>query len=81
MSSADVPAVPGDPSHDLESGNRTEKSGTDEDTRNTTPKSDHLEENDIVSWDGPDDPAYPRNWTPGIKLIHVLLVSGFTLYA
>ncbi|KAJ5727081.1 MFS transporter [Penicillium malachiteum] len=23
----------------------------------------------------------PRNWSPGKKLVHVLLISGFTLYS
>ncbi|KAI1117107.1 hypothetical protein F5Y14DRAFT_404847 [Nemania sp. NC0429] len=35
---------------------------------------------DIVDWAGPDDPANPRNWRKGIKLIHVALISIFTLY-
>lgn len=38
-------------------------------------------ESDVVDWEGPDDPAHPRNWKPGTKLIHVLLVSAFTLYS
>ncbi|KAJ5728542.1 MFS transporter [Penicillium malachiteum] len=35
----------------------------------------------FVDWDGPDDPKNPRNWSSGKKLVHVLLVSGFTLYS
>ena len=39
------------------------------------------ENGDVIDWEGPDDPANPRNWKKGIKLRHVLLVSGFTLYS
>ena len=67
--------------HDTEAGSELEKSGRDEDNRHATPISDHAEQNDIVDWDGPEDPAYPRNWTSGKKLTYVLFVSGFTLYA
>lgn len=35
----------------------------------------------VVGWDGPDDPQSPRNWTSGVKLMHVLLISAFTLYS
>ncbi|KIM92881.1 hypothetical protein OIDMADRAFT_46487 [Oidiodendron maius Zn] len=35
---------------------------------------------DIVDWDGPDDPANPRNWSKGYKLINVTLISASVLY-
>jgi hypothetical protein len=33
----------------------------------------------IVSWDGPDDPADPLNWKNSLKVINVGLVSGICL--
>ncbi|KAJ5435788.1 MFS transporter [Penicillium cf. griseofulvum] len=39
------------------------------------------EKSDVVDWEGPNDPENPRNWKNGLKLQHVLLVSGFTLYS
>jgi hypothetical protein len=35
---------------------------------------------DIVDWDGPDDPANPRNWSKQYKLIIVALISASVLY-
>jgi MFS family permease len=34
----------------------------------------------IVDWDGPDDPANPRNWSKAYKLTNVVLVSLAVLY-
>lgn len=34
----------------------------------------------IVDWDGPDDPANPRNWSKASKLTNVVLVSVSVLY-
>ncbi|PWY80760.1 MFS general substrate transporter [Aspergillus sclerotioniger CBS 115572] len=34
----------------------------------------------IVSWDGPNDPANPRNWSKAYKLVNVTLVSLSVLY-
>ncbi|BDD57688.1 hypothetical protein MAP00_003034 [Monascus purpureus] len=34
----------------------------------------------IVDWDGPDDPANPRNWSKAYKLSNVVLVSLAVLY-
>lgn len=39
------------------------------------------EKQHIIDWDGPDDPANPRNWKATTKMVHVCLVSAFTLYA
>ncbi|KAF2690099.1 MFS general substrate transporter [Lentithecium fluviatile CBS 122367] len=33
----------------------------------------------VVDWDGPDDPANPRNWSKSTKTTHVLCVSAITL--
>ena len=35
----------------------------------------------MVDWDGQQDSDCPRNWKPGTKMVQVLLVTGFTLYA
>lgn len=32
----------------------------------------------IVDWDGPDDPANPVNWSPGLKWANVVVVSAIT---
>ncbi|KAL5087099.1 hypothetical protein Trisim1_008479 [Trichoderma cf. simile WF8] len=34
----------------------------------------------IVDWDGPDDPANPRNWSKAYKLANVVIVSLSVLY-
>lgn len=34
----------------------------------------------IVDWDGPDDPANPRNWSKAYKLTNVVVVSLSVLY-
>ncbi|MCJ1403547.1 hypothetical protein MMC11_006770 [Xylographa trunciseda] len=63
----------------LKSGERTETSGDErEKTSQPVPTA---KDPSVVDWDGPADPANPRNWTRGAKLMHVLLVSGFTLYS
>ena len=31
-----------------------------------------------VSWDGPDDPANPKNWSLGMKWVATVVVSSFT---
>ncbi|KAI0385570.1 MFS general substrate transporter [Hypomontagnella monticulosa] len=35
----------------------------------------------IVDWDGPDDPANPRNWSKGRKMLNIGLVSLSVLYS
>ena len=35
----------------------------------------------IVDWDGPNDPANPRNWSPAWKRTNVILVTLSVLYA
>ncbi|XXH05365.1 FAD-dependent urate hydroxylase [Hypoxylon texense] len=41
-------------------------------------KKQGLDDN-IVGWDGPDDPECPRNWTPLKKVLMVLTTSGMIL--
>ena len=36
------------------------------------------EEANIVSWDGPDDPDNPLNWSSGLKWSNIALVSAIT---
>ncbi|KAK4201205.1 putative transporter mfs2 [Triangularia verruculosa] len=35
----------------------------------------------VVDWDGPDDPANPKNWSSGLQNVNVVLVSTFVLYS
>ncbi|RDL36000.1 putative MFS transporter [Venustampulla echinocandica] len=63
----------------LESVGRTEIGGGEEEK--TSQPAPEAEDPIIVDWDGPADRANPRNWTRGAKLMHVLLVSSFTLYS
>lgn len=35
----------------------------------------------IVDWDGPDDPANPRNWSMSRKMLNISLVSVSILYS
>ena len=37
--------------------------------------------NNVVDWDGPDDPQNPRNWPAGKRMIQVVLASAFLLTA
>ncbi|KAI0102475.1 putative MFS transporter [Nemania sp. FL0031] len=39
-----------------------------------------VKSDDIVDWEGPEDPANPRNWKRAVKITHVILISVFTLY-
>ena len=34
---------------------------------------------ELVTWDGPDDPDYPRNWSRKHKVLQTMLVSFYTL--
>ncbi|KGO77178.1 Major facilitator superfamily domain, general substrate transporter [Penicillium italicum] len=38
------------------------------------------EDPNLVDWDGPDDPANPRNWSKSVKMANVLLISLSVLY-
>ncbi|KAK3935595.1 putative MFS transporter [Diplogelasinospora grovesii] len=65
--------------HDSESGEIPAKNGGEnEKTSQTLPEGSNA---DIVDWQGPTDPANPRNWKRGAKLMHVSLVSSFTLFS
>ena len=48
-------------------------------SRQTTRKSIRSQERDpnMVSWNGPDDPASPKNWKSSRKWIAVFVVSSF----
>jgi hypothetical protein len=35
----------------------------------------------LVDWDGPDDPANPRNWSKKRKMVNTTLVSLSVLYS
>ena len=40
-----------------------------------------IKDPNLVDWDGPDDPENPMNWPRSSRMLHVVLVSMFTLYA
>lgn len=42
-------------------------------------RGEHAENANIVSWDGPADPANPMNWSAKIKWSHIAVVSSITL--
>ncbi len=35
----------------------------------------------IIDWDGPDDATNPQNWSKGMRIGHVALISIITLIA
>lgn len=46
-----------------------------------TPADDAVANPNIVDWDGPNDPANPRNWSKARKMLNVGLVSLSVLYS
>ncbi|KAF2476305.1 major facilitator superfamily transporter [Lindgomyces ingoldianus] len=38
-----------------------------------------IKDSDLVTWDGPDDPANPKNWSMKRKWVATFIVSSFTL--
>lgn len=38
---------------------------------------DKVQDNDLVKWDGPDDPEFPKNWSDNIKWKYTCTVSLF----
>ncbi|KAI1284329.1 major facilitator superfamily domain-containing protein [Xylaria sp. FL0933] len=62
----------------------TSLKGDNEDTeanRMYTEKGSSDDDNNIVDWDGPNDPANPLNWSQAKKNVHIILVSIFALTA
>lgn len=45
------------------------------------PADDAVVDPNIVDWDGPNDPANPRNWSKARKMLNVSLVSLSVLYS
>lgn len=39
------------------------------------------EKDNVVDWDGPDDPQNPRNWPTWKRMTQVILASAFLLTA
>jgi len=52
------------------------RSGTNRSTRSTRSKKD--QDPNLVAWDGPDDPANPKNWSMKRKWAATVIVSSFT---
>ena len=44
-----------------------------------TEENQEVQDPNIVFWDGPDDPANPQNWSPGLKWGNVAVLSIITL--
>ena len=59
--------------------NATPDVDIEKDGAKTSPTEEEPQDPNIVSWDGPDDPADPMNWSNTIKVINVGLVSGICL--
>jgi hypothetical protein len=51
----------------------------EKDAGKTTTAEEEPQDPNIVTWDGPDDPADPLNWNNSLKVINVGLVSGICL--
>lgn len=51
----------------------------EKDSGKTAATEEEPQDPNIVSWDGPDDPADPLNWSNALKVINVGLVSGICL--
>ncbi|KAI1435889.1 major facilitator superfamily domain-containing protein [Xylaria sp. CBS 124048] len=45
------------------------------------PATEAHQKTDMVDWDGPDDPKNPYNWSKAKRMIHVIIVSLFSLNA
>lgn len=61
-------------SYDLEGGRQkfpAAKTGAE-------PTPEEADDPNIVSWDGPDDPDNPLNWSSGLKWSNIALVSAIT---
>lgn len=60
--------------------------GTKAPSQHEIPKSEHSPESalddkdaNVVDWDGPQDVAFPQNWTDRRKWAHIVMVSLFAL--
>lgn len=42
-------------------------------------RNSHIEDPDIVDWDGPDDPENPLNWPESRKRTNLILLSVLTV--
>lgn len=45
------------------------------------PTDDAVTDPNLVDWDGPNDPANPRNWSKARKMLNIALVSLSVLYS
>ena len=62
---------------DLEAGVR-ERPSTVKEVAEAQPAAEAVDPN-IVSWDGPDDPANPLNWSEKLKWSNIAVISSITL--
>ncbi|KKY39433.1 putative mfs multidrug transporter [Diaporthe ampelina] len=68
------PDTAGEPDRDLEPGCGPGEDGTAEKRRQGS--STAANDDNIISWDGPDDPECPRNWPARRKALFVIVTSG-----
>jgi hypothetical protein len=66
------------PSHE---GENRHDSATDNEKGPDPEVDDASTDPNIVDWDGPDDPANPRNWSTARKMLNVVFVSLSIYYA
>ena len=45
------------------------------------PADDAVADPNLVDWDGPNDPANPRNWSKARKMLNIVLISLSVLYS
>jgi hypothetical protein len=70
-----------EPNSDLEAATIVPETGPESPTRNGTGEKGEEEDKDpnIVTWDGPDDPTNPMNWTMRKKWSNVAVLSVLTI--
>lgn len=68
-SALEKPAVLEDGHHDQQSS-ETDQTAIEQET-----------EDNVVDWDGPEDPQNPRNWPAWKRMTQVVLASAFLLTA
>lgn len=75
-SAHEKPAISDDAHHDQQSSEPDQQSSEPDQTAIEQEKKDN-----VVDWDGPDDPQNPRNWPEWKRLTQVVLASAFLLTA
>lgn len=82
-SAREKPAVSDDGQHDQQSSESDQRSNQP-DQQSSEPDQTAIEQeknDNVVDWDGPDDPHNPRNWPAWKRMTQVILASAFLLTA